>query len=253
MKDKKVFKVPFVKSHPYQWTCPTCKMGVLELVSNSFFSKESAMSKSAHDHPNWDPEWIELVFSCFFECSNSNCKEVVACTGTGTVDWDVAVDEYGHQIQEYDEYFKPTYFQPTLHYFDIPEQTPKEVKSSILTSFSLVLANSSSASNHVRVAIELLLNNLKIKRFRTNNGKRYSINLHQRIESLPNKYAHLKELLLAIKWLGNAGSHASTPLSLDDVFDAYEILEVVLNDLYENKIELARKLAKDINKNRGPK
>ena len=67
------------------------------------------------------------------------------------------------------------------------------------------------------------------------------------------KYAHLKELLLAIKWLGNAGSHASTPLSLDDVFDAYEILEVVLNDLYENKVEFARKLAKDINKNRGPK
>ncbi|MDF4711260.1 DUF4145 domain-containing protein [Vibrio parahaemolyticus] len=253
MRDRKIFKVPFVKSNPHQWECPSCGKGVLELVNDSFFSKESSKSVAAHDHPVWDPEWIELVFSCFFECSSSACKEVVACTGVGTVDWDVAVDEYGEQVQEYDQYFKPTYFQPALKYFDIPEKTPSEVQKSICTSFSLVLTSPDSASNHVRVAIELLLNSLKIKRYSQRGGKRYSINLHQRIESLPAKYVHLKELLLAVKWLGNAGSHASKPLSLDDVFDAYEILEVVLSDLYENKVELAKKLAKGINKNRGPK
>jgi hypothetical protein len=253
MKDRAIFKYPFVKSHPYQWQCPTCKKGVLEISEDSFFSKESSKSRAGHDHPMWEPEYIELVFSCLLECSNNQCNEVVACTGVGSMDFDIGVDNNGNQIQEYNEYFKPTYFQPNLNFFDVPIKCPEDVKNSINKSFSLILVNPDSASNHIRVAVELLLNNLKIKRFSQKNGKRSTIKLHQRIESLKTKYLHLKDLLLAIKWLGNAGSHASKPLSIDDVFNAYDILDVILTDLYANKAAQVKSLAKNINKNKGPK
>ncbi len=61
-----------------------------------------------------------------------------------------------------------------------------------------------------------------------------------------------KEFLLAIKWLGNAGSHPDI-ITTDDVMDTYEIMEHVLENIYENKEKNIRKIAKRINKRKGPK
>ena len=54
-----------------------------------------------------------------------------------------------------------------------------------------------------------------------------------------------------IKWLGNAGSHSSAEITLDDVFDAYELMQHILIELYQPKNELG-KLAKAIRKRKGP-
>lgn len=70
---------------------------------------------------------------------------------------------------------------------------------------------------------------------------------------LPNRHKHLKELFLAIKWLGNAGSHSNKEITIDDVLDAYEIMETVLKELFEYKKDTVKKLAKKIIKKQGPK
>lgn len=92
-----------------------------------------------------------------------------------------------------------------------------------------------------------------MKRFNKKNGKLIFLNLHSRINLLPEKYGELKELLLAIKWLGNAGSHADSPISIDDVMDAYQLIDHVLQELYVQKGKKAKALAKLINKKKGPK
>jgi len=250
--DRKIFKLPFKKEKTPEWICPTCKKGVLHLKEGTFSSDELAHSKSAHNHDAWEPEWIEYVYSCLLECSNNSCKETVANSGVGSVDWDIVYDHLGNQEQEWNSYFRPKYFQPHLKLFNYPEAVPSDVTDEIDQSFALFFCNPSSASNHIRIAVEYLLTDLKVKRFERS-GRLRPLNLHRRIELIPEKHSNLKELLFAIKWLGNAGSHANKETSNDDVMDAYEILDVVLNEIYESKHKKATQLAKQINKKKGPK
>jgi len=96
-----------------------------------------------------------------------------------------------------------------------------------------------------------MLNDLNVNRYRLVNGKRRIINLHQRIDLLPAKYDELKDMLMAVKWLGNAGSHQGGELTTDDVMDAYEIIEHVLSEVYEEKTKKLKAIAKKVNKAKG--
>jgi len=114
----------------------------------------------------------------------------------------------------------------------------------------LFFADYGASANHIRIALERILDHLKVKKFELKRGKRVFISLHKRILLLPSKYNDVSDLLFAIKWLGNTGSH-SHKITIDDVMDAYEILEVVLNEIIENKTKKIKKMAKKINKRKG--
>ena len=251
--DRKLFKLPFRKNKTPEWICPTCKKGVLHIKEGTFHSAERSLSKKAHSHEAWEPEWIEYAYSCLFECSNNSCQEIVANTGIGSVDWEGSYDEHGEPCQDWYDFYRPKHFEPHLNLFDYPDNTPEEVAEEIDQSFTLFFSNPASASNHLRVALENLLTHLKIKQQETKNGKRFFLNLHKRIELVPAKYEGIKDLLLAVKWLGNAGSHAKKTITSDDVMDAYEIMDVVLKEVFDKGHSHARALAKKINKKKGPK
>jgi hypothetical protein len=59
------------------------------------------------------------------------------------------------------------------------------------------------------------------------------------------------ERLLAIKWIGNSGSHGAS-LQRSDLLDAYEIFEIALTEIYDIDKKRADKLTKAINKKKGP-
>ena len=80
---------------------------------------------------------------------------------------------------------------------------------------------------------------------------RTRLNLHQRIGLLPQKHAALRDALLAIKWLGNAGAHEAE-MSRDEVYDAFDILEFVLKQLYEADHRAVERLVKKVNQRKGP-
>lgn len=66
-------------------------------------------------------------------------------------------------------------------------------------------------------------------------------------------YAQLKDLILAIQWRGNAGSHdGAAEASLDDVMDSYEFTEHFLQEIYAAKASKLKALAKKVNKKKGP-
>lgn len=172
------------------------------------------------------------------------------CVGSGRVDW--FEGENGEQV--YYEEFQPRYFYPSLRLFEIHESAPSEVVQSLNRSFELCFSSPASALNHVRASVEALLTSLKIKRSAlTNRKKKRRLSLHERIELLPKKFFDAKEMLLAVKWLGNAGSHGGHPVSADDVWDSYEILSEVFDLIYSLPVSKAKQLAKRINKKKGPR
>lgn len=231
MLDRKSLKRPFTKERAPDWICPTCRKGVLRIKADTFHSDERRFSRD-RSHDAWEPEWIQYVFSCLLYCTNDKCNEVVACSGIGSIDWSVEQDADGIPEQVHDSFFEPKRFEPPLRIIDVPAKCPETVSEPIEESFGLVFASPSSAANSIRVAVEQLLTELKIKRFNSVGGKRRYISLHQRISMIPAKYSEIKDLILAIKWLGNAGSHSRSKISFDDVMDAYEFLEHILQEVY---------------------
>ena len=77
--------------------------------------------------------------------------------------------------------------------------------------------------------------------------KRVGLPLHARIIEYRKKNQQLADLLLAVKWIGNSGSHDSK-ITKDDTLDAYRILEYVLTKLYSNNETELIKMATQINK-----
>jgi hypothetical protein len=251
--DRRLYKLPFYEKVLPQWTCPACGKGVLRLVKDTFLKKETAKSKRAYRSSEGNQLDVEYVYSCLLECSNVSCKDKVVSTGIGFVDIDYVQDEGGDIIQVFSDYFRPKFFQPHLKPFVFPKGTPVNVMDEIEQSFQLFFCNPPSASNHIRIALEDLLTHLKVKRFETKAGKRRYLGLNRRIQLVPKKYEHIKELFLAIKWLGDAGSHSNKEITFDDVMDVYEIMDEVLKELFANKKDNIKKLVKQINKKKGPK
>ncbi|WP_226704561.1 DUF4145 domain-containing protein [Microbulbifer elongatus] len=251
--DRTVFKLPFTRGAATRYQCPSCSKGGLVIVEDSFSSKETKASRDMHDHPAWGPEYYGSIYSGILECSNAACKEVVSSSGYGWDEEEHFYDEDGNPDCDYVSYFRPVVFHPHLRPFPLPKGLPEDVEKEINKSFSLIFTDPPSSANHIRIALEHLLTYLKVKRFTTNNGKRYYLSLHKRIDILPAKYDGIKDIFLAVKWLGNAGSHSNHNVTLDDVLDSYELTIELLDEIFSKKRKQAQSLAKKINKRKGPK
>ena len=250
--DRSIFQLPFSSTRVPKWQCPTCRAGHLVLVPNSLQHRETPTSKREHDHDAWEPYWIKYVFSCLLECANADCREVISSCGTGSVDVFEHDDEEQGWVQETDDLFTPKYFDPPLILMDVPTRCPTEACTHLIDSFSLFFADPGASLNCARAAVEAVLTQLRVKRFTVVKGKRKSISLHHRIQLLPPKYKEQSELLLAVKWLGNAGSHDGVQPSQGDVRVAYDLLEHVLSEIYEKKANKLKAIAKKVNKKKGP-
>ena len=218
----------------------------------SLLKSETPASHKMRSHEDWEPEWISYVFSCIFKCNNANCKQPVSCCGSGSVDQHEYEDEEFGLAQSMDDTFIPRYFDPALVLIDVPAKCPPKVSEHLAESFSLFFADPGASLNCARAAVEALLTDLGIKRFATANGKRRLVSLHQRIQSLPSKYHDLVDILLATKWLGNAGSHDGDEPSAGDVRVMYDLLEHILSDVYDSKGKKLKAIAKKVNKKKGP-
>lgn len=250
--DRAILKAQFLEKSPPDWVCPECRKSLLKIKLGTFHKAETLASRQAKNHEAWDPEWVRYVYSCLLECTNESCREVVSTCGRGSVSYDVKFDSGGEPDYEFADFFQPLFFEPPLHLINLPQNCPPLIEAELLKSFASFFGSPDSALNSARAAIELLLNDLGVKRFNVVAGKRRPINLHTRITMLPAQHAHVKDLLTAIKWLGNAGSHPGIDISSDDVIDAYELIEHVLGELYNGKAKAMKALARRVNKRKGP-
>ncbi len=253
MIDRKLYKGYFLREEMNSWMCPTCNKGTLQMENDKFIFEDNSTTKQYRYHEDFNvPYDIVYTYTALLTCTNPKCKESITSSGTGCVDVSEQIlSSSGYYENKYEDYFKPLFFYPPLHLFLIPKDTPDTVKEAIISSFSLVFNNRPSAANQIRVALECLLTHLKIKRFVNRKGKRKRLVLHERIQLLPPKYQHVKKLCTAIKWLGNSGSHCGDEITFDNVFDGYDMLSFLFDEVYTSKETHANKLAKKINAKKG--
>ena len=233
------------------WECPSCIRGKLIIIKDTFHYEETEKSRFQHSSEGFTPWDVDYVYSCLLKCSM--CNDIISSSGTGCVAMEYTCDEYGHCPDYSINEFSPEHFSPNLKLFKYPKTTDIEVAKELNKSFSLFFCDPSSSANHIRIAIEKLLDYLKVDSVRKN-GK--YINLHSRIEKLSDesdKYNKYKNHLIAIKFIGNAGSHSDKRITKNDVLDAYEIINELLIEIFDKKSEKMDNMIKEINEKKGPR
>lgn len=214
------FTIQFIKQQfPHNYRCSRCGDGILAFKDGEFHCEETIKSLSEHDHEEWEPEWIRSFFSGTLKCKN--CSEHYFVSGTGRVEYEW--DDDG-TIMAYDVYY-PKFFIPVIHIFKLPVNTPEKIAEIIETSFSLAWTDYSSAGNKLRVALELIVSDLVPNSDET---------LGNKIKNISDDMSEIRDMIKAIKWLGNQGSHEAVLQEYDLAF-AFKITKRVLDTLYPNK------------------
>lgn len=222
----KDFLSGFKNQHSLPFKCPYCENYSLRLKQDSWYQYDSSKFKEMQ-------EWVEPEDCVFYQylaiyrCEESDCRQEIMSSGTGSVEMDIEIDGNGEQQRLHYNIFKPKFFNPALHFFEIPKNTPEKIKDLVVLSFSLVLQSPVAAVNSLRSAVEEILADHGIP-------KNTEKTLHKRIEKDVPQNTKLKDfekLLMAIKWLGNSGSHGNE-IELELILYVYEVLELILNSLY---------------------
>jgi len=231
-------------SHVTPWPCSECGKGLLTLIPKSLVHKETVPSQRAHNADGWDPDWIEYTYSAWLKCTSGGCGQEYALSGIGGVE--PCYDEDGST--NWRSYFAPKWLSPMPDIFEIPPKCPEEVKNQLRASFRLFWADRAASASKVRIALECLMDHLGVqKRQKDNGGRLTNLTLHKRIEIFQRGNPTIGLQLMAIKWVGNTGSHESQ-IALDDLLDAFEILEHALSELIDQRSVMVAKLAKQLTK-----
>ena len=223
--------------------CPACREGHLISDKKDLLKSESGPSIRAHGHEAWDPEWIEERFVALLRCNSPSCGDVVGLVGKGSY-----LEGYvTHGDGSWEQVATPTY--TPISFWEAPpiirvcEECPDSVLDQLKRSFPQYWLDLSACANAIRSTVEILLTERGIPReTEGKHGRKVWINLHDRVVMFKTGNDAAAELLLAIKVLGNAGSHGDE-LRIDDLLDAYEVLEHVIDIVYSTKATRAAAVA----------
>jgi hypothetical protein len=244
-----LYNTSFILDDRPNLPCPTCSNGLLKIDIESFKYKASEESKKnrpvskADDYP---PDYLEYRFHGAFQCIK--CKEIVTVVGTGQI------SEYydGEDSSQHINTFYPKLFVPAIPLFKIDRKCPLLVKVEIDAAFNLYWCDLPACANKIRIAVEQIMNDKKVRKVYIPEGKtkerRYD--LHARIEMFGKKFPRYKTHvtpLLALKYIGNDGSHVGS-LNISDVIVGFELLEEIINQIYGGKNERLENLAKAYSK-----
>jgi hypothetical protein len=231
------------------WPCPSCPDGILDPKDQqTWLTHETVASRTAKRERSdeWEPDWLEERTSGCFRCNR--CDDFVAFVA------DVAYQQVFDPETgvEFVGVHQPLFFSPTVPMIDIPEEASPEVRDALTRAFAQYWSDPSSSGNCIRTAIEAMLDQEKIPRGRNDNNAKRRIrhSLHARLMLYAAKAPALTQPLLALKWLGNTGTH--DVLSHDDVLDALGLLDHTLDEVYREHSKTILKTAKAINRRKGP-
>jgi len=246
--DRQVFeKLSFWEKDIPQYQCPSCNRGVLQLRG------EPQLEFTAETTRHKDEEWFDWEDHCEFVFSGKlvcgNCAEPFFIVGDGYPRSYEYEEPDGRTCQSLASYFKVKFIQPPLKFIECPEQLSDDFKAQIDSAFALYFPNPSACCNSIRCAVEVLLTEWEVP-LKTDDGRYFP--LGKRLELLPEKYSEFRDLLVAVKWLGNSGSHADQSFSHTNALDGFEMLEHVLAKAYDQLGPRLRAMAEEINAHKGP-
>ncbi|MCX4429272.1 DUF4145 domain-containing protein [Streptomyces mirabilis] len=227
--------------------CPTCTRGALLPDPDSFVAEESVTSKSLHDHDAWEPEWIQGGFHCVLTCRKETCDHV-------RVIGEMTVDYAGLQDVQYEQYLTPTMFFPALPMLESRDLCPSEVGERVDAAAKILWLDPNAAANRIRAAVEALMDDRGVIRKKLNRaGKAIGLSLDNRIATFKTalpQHADAADLLLAVKWIGNVGSHEDV-LRIPDVLEGVEFLDSALSLIYNTSPDDMKKRASEVTARKG--
>ena len=236
------------KGYAPGWPCPSCSDGTLRLVRDSLRWLETLESKLRHSDEDFHFSDIDYTFSASLECGR--CRQKISCCGGGGQEPYEFQSEDGDWEQEFEPVFYPKFFYTFLKLFRAPSRCPDLVRQQLYKSFAVFFCDLSAAANHVRQCAEEILTHADID---IRDANDHFITLNGRIKIYEGRDSENAERITALKWIGNFGSHPEEQLNKGDLFDAYDILEILLEDLYVGRNRNVRNIVAQINVAKGPR
>lgn len=230
-----------------EYVCSECEFGVFISKETNIIEMEIPESiDSKEKDSDWESDWYSGLFSGFLECSN--CKIKVFISGISYLDLEPVEINSEHYELSYTLHLKPKYFSKPPNIINLPQKIPNEVRELILDSFKLFFIDLNSAANKIRIALELLLDNLKVPRnTKTNRNKLRRLSLYERLTKIKGKASKYVDHFQVFRILGNEGSH-ETNLHDTKILDLFEVLEHFLVEYYDQRSDKVYKIIKNVTK-----
>lgn len=214
--------------------CPSCPTGHVQFSSPVVF--ESLKSASERDHPYFDAEWIHGTFTVEGKCTNPECVQDVHGTGDYRVDHSQDFDftEAGEFIgAPYTDFYSITHIHPPLLIMPIPKSSPPIVREAIVRASRVLFADPGLAATALRATVERFLTSESISAANQNGKFRTA---HGRIDEWklanPDR-SSVADLFVAVKWIGNAGTHEDSKLTAAEVLEGARMLDEAFHRLFD--------------------
>jgi hypothetical protein len=248
------------------YPCPSCGKGRLSPDFATFQKREttaSARSQVEDDDP-YATVSRQYRFAGLLVCSTKFCKDVVTVSGqlditTSTREAD---DDYGqsHEYTHEEIIYQPDSLVPAPRLFVAPKKCPQEITTELDRAFRLFWVDDRACANSIRSAVELFMDDQKVPRtFIDRKAQKRRSDLHHRIEEWGRRANRdkLAKFLMAIKFIGNEGSHGGkgNGLTRDDLFDGFTFFRHVLDTIFstEDHVKALETIAERINKRKKPR
>jgi len=225
------------------WPCPARTTGSLRLQKLDDEETLASRRQGPHRHP------MEYSgrFHGWLRCDRAGCGEVAVVIGE--VGTDIEVDEEGHQ--DWVSIYRPTAISPPPPMFVPPKRCPEEVQKELVRAFGLYWIDPTAAGNALRSCVEHILTRRGVSRNSVSKGRRHRLTLHARIERFQKTHATAGDALMAVKWIGNEGSHGG--LTNGDVLDAVDVIENVIDEFWGDRMRALSRLVAQVNRKRRPR
>lgn len=239
----------FADKHIPSWPCPICEKGALKLLGDLSIKPNSGTRHNEHEDW-WDYDYAGYVFTGILECAA--CGEHVTTSGTGEISQEYTDDGHGW---EYVTLLTPAYFTPPLCIVNpkVNYQVSFDITQLLKKAHEICWADPDSALNRLRSIVEVILDLKGVKRT-TDDGK--FLPLHRRIELFNEPtFSQVQKALLAVKYVGNDGSHGFSGVSWKDLLEIFSIVNYCLEKIFPAPDDDGLILAAvtRINENRGLK
>ena len=226
-----------------RWKCRNCDH-VVALVKDGIDGPETGGSLSSRDLEAWEPEWIQGRFSAKLQCSN--CKDPAFAVGTYEVrtPYDPFDEDQSYAV------LRIQGIEPPPALIRLPTDLPDALTVQLERAFRLFWVDGAACANAIRGAVDEFLNYQRVRKTDGSRSNRGRLSLHHRIELFAKKEEHLAAALMAVKWIGNVGSH-SAEVRREALCDGFDLLEHVLYEAFETPRKKVAQLARQVTRRKG--
>jgi hypothetical protein len=192
--------------------------------------------------------WQSGFFHGTLSCPRTPCRNIYVVVG----EWSKRADVTAESLDDDPNLagLEVRHILPALPMMDLPDNVPANVRNFVDSASAVLLSDPSAAATRIRSAIERLLDEQKVRKTAPSNRSK-RLPLHDRILQFRKVNPAAADLLMAMKWIGNVGTHEPSPLPLSAVLDGMELFARAIELIYDREGRALERRAAIINRRGG--